>query len=277
MTNEEQVLIRGKCFLYRQKAPFVPSGKSVYGALEYNESRDAIRCHECGDYFQTLSQHLGKRHHLTATEYKDRHGLRRAAPLWTPGMSARMSQRITTLRVSGHRVERFANIHQAVTSSVLSRKRKPPATAELRNEHGTCQAQILNRLRDLSERTGRTPTKAEIEASGLTIKSACLALNVRNLGALMTLVGLLPRQRSTTLAHKYSPELLVELLRDFYVKHGRLPGKADRRMRLVPSMSTYRFHFGSMRGAYEAAGLSAAAATVRQEAAILREATRQVA
>jgi hypothetical protein len=261
MTQEEQVLIRGKCFLYRQKAPFVPSGHSVHGALEYNEAREKIRCHECGEWYQTLSQHLGKIHKISAAEYKDRHGLRRRTPLWAPTMSARMSQRIKALLIGGggFRIGQFAHIPQAVRASVTTREAKA-FPGEMRNEHGTCQAQILNRLRELSEKFGRTPSKTEIEASGLMVKSACLALNVKNLGALVSLVGLLPRKPSEPIATKYSPELLIELLRDFYVKHGRLPGKPDHRMRLLPSRSTYRHHFGSMAAAYEAAGLSEVAA-----------------
>ena len=40
---ERKVLFNDKVFLYKQKAPFVPSGMSIQGGLEWDPEQDKIR------------------------------------------------------------------------------------------------------------------------------------------------------------------------------------------------------------------------------------------
>jgi hypothetical protein len=44
----ESVIIRGHVFPRAEKEPFVASGESLLGALEYNQETDQTKCHECG-------------------------------------------------------------------------------------------------------------------------------------------------------------------------------------------------------------------------------------
>jgi hypothetical protein len=94
MTHAEQVLIRGKVFLYKQKAPFVPSGKSVLGALEYDEATDRVRCHECGEWFGSVGQHARRAHMLSPKDYNARHGLRLGASLCAIGRAQEKAERM---------------------------------------------------------------------------------------------------------------------------------------------------------------------------------------
>jgi hypothetical protein len=250
VTHAEQVLIRGKVFLYKQKAPFVPSGKSVFGALEYDEATDRVRCHECGKWFVSMSQHL-RTHSMTASEYKDKHGLRRAAGLCGMRLGVEFRQRGS--RTMDGRVSPLAILTPDQRRAAIA-KRKTSRRHEKRNEDGHCPAQALQDLRDLAERLGRTPTVKEIYAAGMSADSLPWTFSVRRISDVLSLAGLAPR--TGTGFRMYSRDLLIEMLRDFYVKHGRVPNNHDRRMKMFPPHSILTYHFGSMQAAYEAAGLA---------------------
>ncbi len=261
MTHEEQVLIRGKVFLYKQKAPFVPSGKSVLGALEYRESDDKVRCHECGEWHRVLTRHIRSSHQLSPREYKGEHGLNQQAVLCGPTLSSTFSAKRTATnlktglkpgftdeqRSKGHRTKRER-------AAVKSESR---LWSEARNENGTCQAQLLSRIRSIADRVGRTPTSKELEQAGISRSSAFVALNVSSLNQLTALAGLMPRDAGCAVKTRKIPrDLLVEMLRDFYVKFDRLPTVSDvMQFKLIPSYTTFCSEFGSMEAAYDAAGL----------------------
>lgn len=252
MTNEEKVLIRGKVFLYKAKAPFVPSGVSIYGALEYDEAEEKVRCHECGDWLLALSVHISTKHKMHPRAYRARHGLRVQTSLSAPSAFATQRQQrpSTPLLEAGKR-------------SLRSIGRPRPERyqhAERINENNTCQAQILARLEALAERLGRTPKCSEIVDAGMHVGSILLRFNVRSMSDVFSLIGLKgnPRGAGSGAAEKnqkYDRPVLIELMRDFYVKYRRKPGRSDERAGLIPSLATYYRHFGSMAAAYEAAGL----------------------
>lgn len=50
-------------------------GHGQYGVLD--EDADGLLCHECGDRFAHLGLHVWKRHGVTASEYRETHGLSR--------------------------------------------------------------------------------------------------------------------------------------------------------------------------------------------------------
>lgn len=261
MTHEEQVLIRGKVFLYKQKAPFVPSGKSVLGALEYREADDKVRCHECGEWFISLSQHLGKSHALLAADYKKRHGLNLTASLCGLRLSAVFSRRskrtISQSPISP--AQRSEWLRKAVIARADkyrgSTMRADSRASELRNESGTCQAQLLGKIREIAEKLGRTPTQADLHNGGISVRSAQLALGVHSLPEVLALAGMAPK-RSYGDTYRYTPQMLIELLRAFTVKYGRTPTVHDvQKFKLLPDYGTFKRHFGSMRAAYQAAGV----------------------
>lgn len=69
------VLIRGMVFPWAAKAPYVASGRSVLGALEYNLEKDLVRCHVCGLWFTRLYLHLEKAEGMSPESYRSTYGL----------------------------------------------------------------------------------------------------------------------------------------------------------------------------------------------------------
>jgi hypothetical protein len=262
MTHAEQVLIRGKVFLYKQKAPFVPSGKSVLGALEYDETTDRVRCHECGEWRCHLGPHVSKSHGIDSREYRRRHGIASGSPISGIQTTARFSAAAQKRKAMGAlKIGTREQMLRAVAASAETRRARkqsgepPRLHAERRNENGTCQAQLMARIRSVADRVGRTPTRAELRSAGIDADSACLAFNVSSLGSVMSLAGL-ARNDCATGRRKYSRVILTEMLRDFYTRWGRLPAMPDFRIGLLPKHQNFHYHFGSMAAAYEAAGLA---------------------
>lgn len=73
--DKRKVLMAGQLFTFAERAPFLSSGESIGGAIEYDEEHDQLRCHECGKWFTDIGTHLRHRHDLSAREYKIKHGL----------------------------------------------------------------------------------------------------------------------------------------------------------------------------------------------------------
>lgn len=245
MTREEQVLIRGKVFLYKQKAPFVPSGKSVQGALEYREEDDKVRCHECGEWLTCFNSHL-RVHGITAREYKLKHRLRVTTGL----MGLRARSRCAAIAVS---IGSARHLRPRKKGNPDSRVGGHNVKAEFQNEHGVCPEQVPFRLKRLAAQLGRTPYQAEAQAAGIHVKSACMALNVKNYSGIISLLKLVPNDQNEN-RRKYTRELLIEMTRDFHAKYNRLPEGRDIRAGIFPSLSNMARVFGSVRQAWLDAG-----------------------
>jgi len=258
---EHFVKIRGKTFLYKQKAPFLPSGMSVYGAIEFDPEEDKLRCHECGDWFEYLGVHVVRAHGILARDYKVKHGLRQKSAL--ANEKIRIGHSCTTAKWFSADPERHRKRFLELAFRVGRHGSKLQIHTEGVNERGNCQAQVLERIKQLAGQLGHTPSSAELLAAGMSPSSACSALNVKNLTALASLAHLVPNKRGTS--SWYSDVVLIEMLRDFYVFHGRLPRwETDHRRGLLPSRHVFSRAFGGLKKAYRAAGLGIAAS--REEA-----------
>lgn len=243
------VKINGQTYLYQQKAPFVASGESVKGALEYNPSTDKIRCHECGRWFGHVGSHAAQAHGLLSEDYKTKHGLKQSTALIAEGPRS-------ALVLSGHRVAREHILKigaqtRIVTQTSLGLERRRLTRYEQRNERSTCHEQLLAKLRELADRLGRTPTIHEAREAGISPSSTKLAFNCK-WPKVMELVGLMPRHSGhrTDRIH-YTDGALLQMLSQFIATHGRKPQPSDQRRGLLPDSQTYYRHFGSMRAAYQ--------------------------
>jgi len=274
--NDRRVILSGKVFLYRQKAPFVPSGKSVLGALEYDQTEDKVRCHECGDWFQNVGVHAAHAHGLRARDYKIRHGLLIKSALVSEGVrvsaSVKSPELIAKFVAAGQSAATRAKL--AAAERLVGRK-----SVEKKNESGRCHAQLLFRVQTLATRIGRTPTAVELREAGIHVSSLLVTLNVGSLSAVMSYLGLAPNPSGGPAGvnpskgrKKYTETTLIELMRDFYAKYARIPRRTDYRRGLLPNESTFAGCFGGMWKCYEAAGLLEEAK--RQRATLRAEASR---
>lgn len=184
------VIIRGQVFTYAEKAPFVPAGESVLGALECDEFTGHVKCHECGTWIGGLGNHI-KAHGLKRREYNLRFGLRERAPL--SSMAIREKHR--SLATRAHR--KGGNLHCVqpelnVAAIIAANKRRNGPSGELNNEHAKCLAQCLFRLQTMAAELGHTPTDAERSKVG--IGSSVLIARFGSVDRAMRIAGLIPNR-----------------------------------------------------------------------------------
>jgi len=173
------VIIRGHVFQYEEKAPFVPSGQSVLGALEYDETTDKVRCHECGTWIGGLGTHV-KVHGISRKEYNRRHGMRTNAAL--SGLKTRQKHREAAIR-NGN-AERLQKSQRSCSRG----KGSLPRSQESHNQNARCAAQLLFRVQNIAVRVGRTPTNSDMREAG--IDHSTLVRRFGSLDAVMKILGL---------------------------------------------------------------------------------------
>lgn len=240
MKHAPKVIVLGQVCDWEEKAPFVPSGKSVLGALEYDPKMDKVKCHECGEFQRAIGVHARKAHGLDSREYKITHGLRASSSLSGPTTIAKKRSSVHLKRPPSARF----------MAARRTGSRKGTSQMELRNARGTCQAQLVERMKRLAEQLGRSPESKDVHAAGL---SSAITTHIGRLSQLQELAGLVVTKCG--MRDRFSKDILMEVLRDFFVSNKRIPSFRDWRSGLLPCPRTFKRHFGSLANAYLAAGL----------------------
>jgi hypothetical protein len=156
------IIIGGTVFPWAAKAPYVPSGHSSLGALEFNMQKDLLKCHECGTWVRCLAQHI-KIHGISAREYKRDRGFNVKTALLTPTL--RSISYCSPRRIKTFEKNRCVDVTKLRAKKQLTHDTKN--TAETRNLKNLCQAQIQRRVADLAIKLSGTPTTREIIKSGI--------------------------------------------------------------------------------------------------------------
>jgi hypothetical protein len=230
--------------LFAFKEPLVPfeGGFGYQGILLMNEKDDTLQCHLCGEWVSFLAKHSLFAHGINAKDYRKKTGLLRGTALLNNASRIRMSESAKQ-RVAHSPL--FPPL-KGKTWTDEQRKRYEDgmtgrASMEAKNKHGTCPAQLLDRLRADAERLGRTPQAASCPYSRAIYRTYGTWGNALKLAGLEpNRVGKLPLQR----------EDLLDALRRFKEREGRFPLASDfRRKELPTSIAPYYRLFGSLEAA----------------------------
>jgi ROS/MUCR transcriptional regulator protein len=166
------VLVRGFVFTYEEKAPFVVSGKSLWAAIEYDEKQGLVKCHECGEWMQSIGQHSTLTHHLTARNYKLKHGLNLSTSLDAPPYRQR---RVMEVRSRANNTAGLAPTCAGEAGKNRGKHLVHPSS-ELANSRGRCQAQTLFKILCFIKRTGQKPELKDL--GGITHHAICTLFEV---------------------------------------------------------------------------------------------------
>jgi len=189
--HASHVIIRGHVFAYAEKEPFLSAGESVLGALEYDQSVDQVKCHECGIWIEGLGNHI-KAHGMSRREYNQRFGLRDRCPLSSPSIREKHRNLASGRYALGGNLRRVSKEKSIAAVIASNSNRKRGKTAELDNEEARCLAQSLFRLQLLAAQVGHTPTETERRAIGLG--SPVLCARFGSTERAMRLIGLTPNR-----------------------------------------------------------------------------------
>lgn len=236
------VRIDGRVFLYRSKEPYISSGQSVLGAIEYNPQADTLKCHECGEWHKSLGTHSAMLHGIRANAYKKKHGLKRKTSLVSEGLRSAASTRMATANElrGGTPLQLDPEMREAANQALRATGRGGTHCPEHRNLRKTCQAQIIQRVNEFAGELRHTPSQIEIEDIGLTKDTVCFALNVATWNEAMQICNLEPNRKGVSM----SRETAYALIQGFIEKYKRVPRTSDINRGLVPSYDTLKRLFG---------------------------------
>lgn len=178
------VIIAGNVFPWEAKAPYVASGRSVLGGLEYNEELDLVRCHLCGKWFACLNHHVASEEGVTGDEYRRDHGLMWNTPLKAFG------------RRSGSRQYRI--------DGTKKKKRNPPKVQYRARARYEPEA-LIREVKNLAATVGRTPTQAELRVSGINPGMLMAAMKVTTHTEAIRAMGLIPNPVGAPVADPEQP------------------------------------------------------------------------
>lgn len=227
---ETHIIIAGIMFPWAEKAPYVVSGHSVLGAVEYDEATDRVKCHECGEWWEAVGQHSARTHGVKARRYKTKHGLTNKTALWTPRLSGILRTRIASSdflkMVKMNCGDNLIKARKARAIIPQADKSSTGSGAEKANLNARCKAQLSERIKSVYSELGGTPNQLELERRlGVNLSTIRRTFGLQ-ISDVLRLLGLATRNKGRTpgsIPKLYSDEVLLEQVRASASFLGRLP------------------------------------------------------
>lgn len=228
---------------YKEPLRPVKDGFGYYGVVTYDKDEAKTQCHYCGYFFTNLGIHLHHMHGTKVAEYKQQFGLRKQKSLVATKTRAKYISSFEKLTES-QRQQKYAalKLGWALKKAGETRNVGGVKSLEKRNEEGSCPDQLLDKIKQLADQLGRTPSQREfashyggyLNAVRLTFGTWTDALKVLKLSPA-------PSGKPPV----YTQAAIIKMLQGFEKKHGRRPHISDVRDGLLPSQWTMTQYFGS--------------------------------
>lgn len=211
----------GNVTFYNYKEPLMKfkGGHGFVGALIFDTESGNIQCHFCGQWFKELGNHIHREHALDAQEYKRQIGLNKSTALINEKIRAQLIEHGRTNKKS------LINLRPGLKQTKATRN-KIRATLkenrdEMKNLHGTCPEQLIDRLVKLHDKYGYLPGTKKIPfyesllATYGTLAEACR-------------VAGLPERHPGQTVHprikKHERAAVVKALHDYFVYNNSFNG-----------------------------------------------------
>jgi hypothetical protein len=135
------------------------TGFGFKGVVIEDSKNGKIECSVCGKWFSQVSHSHLETHGLTATEYKRKFGLLTSTALKSKQMRINQSKVMIELRKNNKN-----NRYSFKRGNSYSANRKGnPKSVESKNKFGVCELQILERVKELAQELGKTPTLIDLK------------------------------------------------------------------------------------------------------------------
>jgi hypothetical protein len=239
--------------MFPAQGPFVKTKTDFgySGVVEYDETNDTIRCHECGKWFHYLGPHLRAIHKTTTSAHKIKFGLNLNMPLCGKRLSEQRRNQLT----EQNKMEGWKKIKRRSRRAVSKKKRQNGnATEASKNRYGLCDLQMKTRYEFVKAEVGHQPTTQELKKHDPALLSAI----ERRSGTLNKFRESIGDRPMTAQEHQMVSEAdLMALLRKWAKENGRVPRAADFKKATgeYPQYTTYYGRFGSWSNAISLAGL----------------------
>ena len=227
-------------------------GFGYMGAILGTMDGEKIQCHVCGLLYRDVGFHARQAHKLPVIEYKEKYNLAKNSVLISE--AEREARKMRSY-------EWYYKLSQAQKDEI-SRKQKQAwnKCLETKNKKGTCPDQLLEKIKEVAEKMGKTPTKREfIEETGGQRYYHLIRVTFGGWPQALKMLGMSQRENKGNLGkryHLYSREELIEYLQIFWQENQKIPTGTDCRRGLLPSQDAYYRAFGSFPNARSAAGIT---------------------
>lgn len=241
----DKVIIRGVVLPWNAKEPYVVSGHSLLGAVEYDSRADEVRCHQCGNGVRDIARHaVHCNGGLNSSDYRHEHGISKASLLSIPS--------VRLLRV------KHARAFLRPTTTGRLGKYNPElhpggVRHETRNLRGRCDVQLEERFKRIAAEMPSVRSRP-----WTLIQQGFLPSELERLRDMALIT---PGKTPPRWWRNCSRESLVELIRDAKAELRRVPTIGDCHPPLLPTRGTFKAYFGSFEAALDAAGLGLVATT----------------
>lgn len=247
---------------YKEPLKAVEKGKGYgfYGTIAITEDGEFMQCHLCGELYASVGGHL-RVHNLTATEYKEQFGLGIGTGLVSEALRKKkqdifldQAEKGTTKGLPVWLQEYNRKVQSGEVKHIGVKHKDGGQNLERRNREGTCPEQTLEKIRELAEKLGHTPSIEEFRKhynykyyKSLTFHHGSYLAAVKKLGV-----------KSAKDLKEPTDVELIQALKAFHKRFNRTPMKSDFDRGLVSyNRQMFWRHFGSLNEARTQAGLDA--------------------
>lgn len=239
---------------YKEPLEKVEGGFGYLGTLAHTEDGSKVQCHICGELFESLGKHTAKKHKVSAQEYRQRFKLPKRIGLASETERTKM-RNLNLAQSSKTKAERVKRI--AAYGRDPSKKdrfdKHGGQSLENKNRRGGCYYQLLDKIEALGKKLGKTPTGRDFNKEYGTGFTTSVRLTFGSWNQAVSLAGFTPtRFRGSNV--KYSRDMVIAALRNFYEIEGRVPRARDLGDTLPANLVIIRL-FGGIVEARRAAGL----------------------
>ena len=254
--------------LTNYKEPLKPvkrkDGFGYYGALCSTIGGDLVQCHVCGELFKDVGKHSQLAHGLYAKDYRKEYDLAYKTALCSENERQRRKMKYMKWLNKMSVEERKAYQEKMIKASAKGRENLKTTEgytlrAETKNKRGTCPAQLLDKIKEVAEKIGHTPSKFEF--IGETETQRYVHLIYKTFGSWTNALRMIGMQPKKPKIHKngnyrrYTRDELLEYLVIFAQEFNKIPTHTDFRRGLLPSYETYTRRWGSLENARQEAGV----------------------
>lgn len=255
---------------YKEPMRAIPKseGFGYYGAVLGSLDGKYIQCHICGNLYGELLPHVRMAHKVSNQEYREQFQLAGSTALVSEEQRELKKQRALEFFKSLTPEQKEAMKRKARQNFLKWKEESGdkgframvahPIKLETKNKRGTCPDQLLDKIRQVKEKVGHTPTLREfiIETGGQRYKH----LIFQTFGSwnnAVKMLGFTPNENKGFKGERrvYKREELLEYLRIFAEENRTVPTATDSKRGWIPDLYVYKRHFGSLENARQEAGI----------------------
>ena len=251
---------------YKEPLQEVPKrkGHGYYGAILATKDGQYIQCHVCGELFGELAVHVRMKHKMQLAEYREEYQLSRTTVLISENLRMARKKRTLEWLASLSLEQKMAMRAKALLGYRKWRREHPELIGlywknrkEYYNKTGTCPDQLIQKILEVKEGLGRTPSLAEfIHATGGQRYKHLLFTTFGSWLNALKVAKLKPKERRDNVTKpRFTDDELLEYLSLYAQENKQIPTATDSKRGFIPDYSIYTRRFGSFETARKLAGV----------------------